>query len=81
MGVGRNEIGAANPPEEEGRITLSAAHRELFDANGALLGSGEIKFGETNYVELQRGELVSDFMRYPANHTLRNSGQSRYGTS
>jgi hypothetical protein len=51
---------------------------ELFDANGTFLGAGEIKAGETHYVELQGTELVSDFMRYPASHALRNSGKARY---
>jgi len=32
----------------------------------ALLGNGEIKAGETHYVDLRGGELVSDFMPYPA---------------
>jgi hypothetical protein len=44
---------------------------ELFDANGALLGRGQIIAGETHYVELRGSELVSDFMRYPASHALR----------
>jgi hypothetical protein len=51
---------------------------ELFDANDTFLGAGEIKSGETHYVELQGKELVSDFMRYPASHALRNSGNTRY---
>ncbi len=51
---------------------------ELFDANGTLLGAGKIEPGEVHYVELQGRELVSDFMRYPASHALRNSGKTRY---
>ena len=59
-------------------VVEAGGGEELFDGNGTFLGAGKINADETHYVELQGKELVSDFMRYPASHALRNSGNTRY---
>ena len=57
---------------------LKGAPAEVFDKDLKSLGTGELHSGDTLYLRLEGGELVSDVIRLPATHAARNIGRNRY---
>jgi len=57
---------------------LEGPPMEVFNAKGEFLFGGELKSGETHYLELRGDELISDFGRMPASHAVRNIGRTAY---
>ncbi len=51
---------------------------EAADKDGNLLGSHEIKTGVTMFLRLEGQELVAGDLRFPATHSARNVGSTRY---